>query len=49
MDGVERILNNSWLPAVVTSVGEPRERVLREGFFGEKEGPNPTKDVYGRQ
>jgi hypothetical protein len=32
---------------VVTSVEESREWGTVWGFFGEKEGPNPTKDVYG--
>jgi hypothetical protein len=30
-------------------VEEPREWALCEGSSAEKEGPNPTKDVYGRQ
>jgi hypothetical protein len=31
-------------------VEEPREQwALCEGSSAEKEGPNPTKDVYGRQ
>jgi hypothetical protein len=49
MDGVERILNNSWLPAVVTSVEESREWGTVWGFFSEKEGLNTTQKRGSRE